>query len=85
MATARAVVVTDVNLTLTLEEAVTLRDLLMKIGGSPTRSRRKHTAAIIDALSGVAEVSKEEWVQDFGPSLHDGLEFYDIGDNDPNF
>jgi len=52
MATATAKITATVyTLTLSAEEAQTLADLLAKIGGSHQRSRRKHTAAISQALS----------------------------------
>lgn len=41
----------EVTLTLSKDEAETLRALLDHVGGSHSRSRRKHTSAISGALS----------------------------------
>jgi hypothetical protein len=39
-----------VNLTLTMEQAETLYDIVHKISGSPDKSRRKHADSIFGAL-----------------------------------
>ena len=38
---------------LSMAEAQTLADILDMVGGDPTRSRRKHAAAILEALETV--------------------------------
>jgi hypothetical protein len=42
--------VTGISLELTLDEATTLADIMSRVGGSPSTSRRGHTAAIYETL-----------------------------------
>jgi hypothetical protein len=42
-----------VQLGLSQEEAITLKDILYRIGGDPSRSRRRHADAIAKALQSV--------------------------------
>lgn len=59
-----------VVLELTADEASALRRVVTYIGGSPYRSRRKHTDAISNALriagvyEGVDDVEKAMWFKD---------------------
>lgn len=45
-------IIESVMMTLTSEEANTLRDILANIGGCPDSSRRKYAEAIAEALDG---------------------------------
>lgn len=43
----------EVTLTLSAEEAMTLRRVLRRVGGHPHRSQRRHADSVAEALSGV--------------------------------
>lgn len=61
----------DVKLTLTHDEAQTLADVMAAVGGSPDRSRRKYTQAILDALNNLGIKYQYPVKPDFsGSSLH---------------
>lgn len=61
-----------VELVLTEDEAHTLAFILAKIGGDPTRSRRKHC----DAISKALERAQIFWHKGQGRDLHVGGQIY---------
>lgn len=65
---------TGVTLTLTMEEAQTLQDVVGRVGGHPQYSRRTHTDAIADALIS-AGVCRHFDVADFSTSVPNVIYF----------
>lgn len=66
-----------VTLVMDLDEALTLRDVLRRVGGSPETTRRKHTSEILYALEGTPEMRHAPYTtDDLRQSEHNGMEFF---------
>ena len=61
-------VVTGVELTLTPEQAITLRTILQYVGGSPRESIRGHAEEVDGALDEAGVPYIDRWVGGFKPS-----------------